>query len=184
MAKRLSRRVYQLHCIRHPAHLKSLLTSVQLRSLSDSHFGTWSAPTIFMLASFRISNIIASPFPNQQPTCPDGTTRRAITSDLLLNPESSLLSQPNSMDLEWTSTTAFCAGEYLDSGFLKAIIVIIRSSHPATEGPILILAPVSLWRTLTILPPFPIAPPALSFGHSILRWLPSQVPLVPRRRLY
>lgn len=129
--------------------------------------------------AFRISDTITPPFPNKQPTWFDGTTSRAVTDDPIFNPESISFSIPVSTDLEKTSTAAFCAGEYLDSGFCKkkmkpprkecvnkkrviinihtqglktdfiqltseAVIVINRSSHSATEGPTLIVAPVSL----------------------------------------
>lgn len=67
--------------------------------------------------AFRISETIAPPFPNKQPTWFDGTTSRAVTYGSFFDPNSSPFSTPASTDLEKTRTTAFCAGEYLDSGF-------------------------------------------------------------------
>lgn len=67
--------------------------------------------------AFRISETIAPPFPNKQPTWFDGTTTRAVTDDPLFEPESSPFSMPVSTALEKTRTTAFWAGEYRDSGF-------------------------------------------------------------------
>ena len=86
---------------------------------SETHLGTWLPPTTLMLApvTFRISETITPPFPNRQPTWFDGTTRRAVTDGPLFEPEPCPFSVPPSKDFEKTRTTAFCAGEYLDSGF-------------------------------------------------------------------
>ena len=66
--------------------------------------------------AFLISDTITPPFPNKQPTWLDETTSCAVTDDPVFNPEFIPFSIPASTDLEKTSTVAFCAGEYLDSG--------------------------------------------------------------------
>lgn len=69
--------------------------------------------------AFRISETIAPAFPNKTPTWLDGTTSRAVTDGPLYDRESGPFSTEPSTDLEKTSTTAFCAGENLDSGFCR-----------------------------------------------------------------
>ena len=86
-----------------------------------THLGTWSVPKIRMLVpvALRISEIIAPPFPNRQPTWFDGTMSRAVTFKPLPEPESSPFSIEASKAFTKTRTTAFCAGEYCDSGFYR-----------------------------------------------------------------
>lgn len=67
--------------------------------------------------TLRISDITAPPFPNRQPTWVEGTTSRAVTFEPLPEPESGPLSIEASKSFTKTRTTAFCAGEYCDSGF-------------------------------------------------------------------
>lgn len=71
---------------------------------------------------FRISEIIAPPFPNKQPAWSVETTSLAVTDDPLFELESSPFSIPASTVREKTRTTAFCAGEYRDSGFYNQVI--------------------------------------------------------------
>lgn len=120
--------------------------------------------------TFLISEIIAPPLPNRQPTWFDANRTRAVAGDSFRS-ERNPFKRPVSVDLVNTTIVAFCAGEYSDSTVydtiqtkenyqlmqLKpknydtvetnftsiAVIVINRSSQSATFDPILIEAPVS-----------------------------------------
>lgn len=93
-----------------------------MSSFCEAHLGVWSLPIIRMKApvAFLISETIVPPFPNKQPTWFEGTTRRAETGDPLLDLKSSPFTAAASTDLLNTRTTAFWAGECLDSGFYKS----------------------------------------------------------------
>ena len=86
--------------------------------------------------TFRISETIAPPFPNKQPTWLCGTTILAFTVDPLFEPESIPFSMPASIDLEKTRTTAFCAGEYRESGFYTRQPTIKPINNLITNTPI------------------------------------------------
>lgn len=137
-------------------------------SLSETHLGTWSPLNIRMLVpvSFLISEIIAPPFPNKQPTWLFATTSLNVISDLVPK----FIPEPASRIRSKTRTTAVCAGDFRNSRFYilrklyhlthilqikryprqkntqltsNAVIVIIRSLHSATFGPTAMLAPLS-----------------------------------------
>lgn len=115
---------------------------------SEAHFGTWLPPIILrpVRVTFLISEIIAPPFPNRQPTWLDGTTSRADTGDPFES-ESNPFTRPVSTDLLNTTIVAFCAGEYSDSTLYETICAKEQNINSC------ILKPENYGKTETNLPP-------------------------------
>jgi hypothetical protein len=90
-------------------------------SFTEARSKIWSSSNISMSApvTFLISESTLPSLPLKQPTKSDETRSLAVTGLPSLKPDRCPLPMTPSMILRKTRTTAFCAGEYVDSRFYK-----------------------------------------------------------------